>query len=144
MRAPVPSSRAAAIRAAREIALEVIASWSEHLRAPDPMRQALVTARVEQLLHYLMSVFCGEITLGEVQKICLEAGDHLSSAYLEQLRPAAIPLAVMRAILKSHEIAFDVRGAPSWAIFAERYGEHILAINTDRSRPGDHGPSPAA
>ena len=84
------------------------------------------TAKVEQLLHYLVSAFPADVTRGEVEQIDVEEGDGLTETYLDGLRPAAVPLAIMREVLARREVKFDVRGAPSWRVFLRRYG-HAMA-----------------
>lgn len=87
------------------------------------------TAKVEQLLHYLVSTFPADVTRADARKIDVEQGDGLSETYLEMLRPAAVPLAVMREVLATHAVKFEIRGAPSWRVFLRRYGDAMTPVD---------------
>lgn len=39
----------------------------------------------------------------------------------------------MRELLAEREVTFDVRAVPSRALFAQRYGDVVLAIDTGRA-----------
>ncbi|MFT4097633.1 MAG: hypothetical protein QM651_10955 [Rhodoblastus sp.] len=126
--------RRAAIQTACEISCEVLAAWRERLGREDPASRGRADAKVEKLVRFLVDSFPAGATVGEAQKVAVEEGDKLSLRYLETLRPAAVPLAVMRELLAEREVTFDVRAVPSWALFAQRYGDVILAIDTGRAR----------
>ena len=121
--------RIGSVATAREIAVEAICAWRNHLSLGTPMSAMRATAKVEQLLHYLVSTFPWDVTRGEAEEIAAEPGDRLAGTYLEVLRPAAVPLAIMREVLTTHAVKFEIRGAPSWRVFLRRYGDVLAPVD---------------
>lgn len=115
--------RVGSVSTAREIAGEAIDAWRRHQSLGTTMSAMRATAKVEQLLRYLVSTFPADVTRAEVEQIDSEEGDGLTETYLDSLRPAAVPLAIMREVLARREVKFDLRGAPSWRVFLRRYGD---------------------
>ena len=130
------SSNLASIKSALDVANEALAAWQDAVETRPGASPARSTAKIEQLVNLLITTFPGDITLGEAQKIAIETGDKLSAEYLVDLRPAAVPLAIMRELLSVRGLTFDVRAVPSWRDFAQRYGDVILALDTGRRSAG--------
>lgn len=121
--------RVGSVSTAREIAEEAIDAWRRHQALGTTMSAMRATAKVEQLLHYLVSAFPADVTRAEVEQIDVEEGDRLTETYLDRLRPDAVPLAIMREVLARREVKFDVRGAPSWRVFLRRYGDAMEPLD---------------
>lgn len=121
--------RSRSVATAREIAQEAIDAWRRHLFLGTTMSAMQATAKVEQLLHYLVSTFPSGATRGVAQKIIGEPGDKLAEPYLDALPRAAVPVAIMREVLTTHEVRFETRGAPSWQVFLERYGAGMTPLD---------------
>ncbi|HPG01806.1 MAG TPA: hypothetical protein PLB34_01915 [Rhodoblastus sp.] len=130
------SSNLASIKSALDVANEALAAWQDAVETRPGASPARSTAKIEQLVNLLITTFPGDITLGEAQKVAIETGDKLSAEYLVDLRPAAVPLAIMRELLSVRGLTFDVRAVPSWRDFAQRYGDVILALDTGRRSAG--------
>jgi hypothetical protein len=122
------AQRSRSIAIAREIAEEAIDAWRHHLFLGTTMSAMRATAKVEQLLHYLVSTFPSDATRGDARKIIDEPGRRLAEANLDVLPPSAVPLVIMRELLVTHEVKFETRGAPSWRTFLERYGAGMTSL----------------
>lgn len=88
-----------------------------------------ITAAIDDLLSYLLASFPQQPDMTAVrQMIETRRVDFasLSEADLERLSDGLIPLAILRELVRHHNVAFDTMACPAYTRFVQRYSAGIL------------------
>lgn len=114
-----------AVCKAREVA-ELNKSYGHD---PKPDLLACLTTKFDGLLGFLLSSFRSEPTADDVHAVMHNRTgvDALSADQVARLAEGVVPVAIVRELIKEHQIAMNVRALTNWRPFLSRYKSQVMA-----------------